>query len=255
MSAPEVRGRSGEIDAAAEARQWLLSTTTATLSTIAAEAEVAGWPFGSLAPFALGGDGTPIVLLSEIAQHTKNLRRDPRVSLFVREPSASGDPQAGWRVTVLGRARPLERHELEEAHARYCARVPDAPSYFGTHDFSYFALDPVRVRAIGGFGAIRWLAGDAILRDPLGGGLREAAPGIVSHLNTDHEDALRAIVAATGTPPGRARVRSVDRAGFLVETTSPDALRYVGFGREIEAADAREIFVALARDARAKLSG
>lgn len=255
MSAPGIRGPSGEIDPAAEVRHWLLSATTATLCTIAAEAEIAGWPFGSLTPFALGGDGTPIVLLSEIAQHTRNLRRDPRVALFVRDPSAAGDAQASWRVTVLGRARSLEPEELEEAHARYCARVPDAPSYFGTHDFSYFALDPVRVRAIGGFGAIRWLAGDVVRRDPLGGGLREVAPGIVSHLNTDHEDALRAIVAATGTLPARARVRSVDRAGFLVETTSPDALRYVGFPREIVAADAREIFVALARDARAKVSG
>ena len=164
------------MDPGAEVRQWLLSATTATLCTLAAEAEIAGWPFGSLAPFALGGDGTPVVLLSELAQHTKNLRRDPRVALFVR--------------------------------------------------------------------------------DPLGAGLREAAPGIISHMNADHEDALRAIVAATtGTLPARARIRRVDRVGFLADTTSPDALRYVGFGREIEGAEAREVFVALVRAARAKVSG
>ena len=250
----EIRGQSGVIDPAAEVRQWLLSATTATLCTLAAEAEVRGWPFGSLAPFALGRDGTPVVLLSEIAQHTKNLRRDPRVALFVRDPSPTGDEQASWRVTVLGRARSLEQPELEEVHARYCARVPNAPSYFGTHDFTYFALDPLRVRAIGGFGSIRWLAGGAVLRDPLGGGLGEAAAVIVSHMNADHEDALRAIVAAaTGALPARARIRSVDRTGFLVDTTSPDALRYVGFGREIEAAEAREVFVALAHDARARI--
>ena len=244
------------IDPAAEVRQWLLSATTATLCTLAAEPEVRGWPFGSLAPFALGRDGTPIVLLSEIAQHTKNLRRDPRVALFVRDPAATGDAQASWRVTVLGRARSLEQPEVEEAHARYRARVPSAPSYLGTHDFTYFAIDALRVRAIGGFGAIRWLAGGAILRDPLGGGLGEAAAAIVSHMNADHEDALRAIVAATaGTLPARARIRSVDRAGLLVDTTSPDALHYVGFGREIEAAEAREVFVALAHDARARFSG
>jgi len=244
------------MDPGAEVRQWLLSATTATLCTLAAEAEIAEWPFGSLAPFALGGDGTPVVLLSELAQHTKNLRRDPRVALFVRDPSAAGDAQASWRVTVVGRARSLGQSELEEAHARYCARVPNAPSYLGTHDFTYFALDPLRVRAIGGFGAIHWLAGGAVLRDPLGGGLREAAPEIISHMNADHEDALRAIVAATtGTLPARARIRQVDRAGFLADTTSPDALRYVGFGREIEGAEAREVFVALVRDARAKVSG
>lgn len=255
MSPPEIRGQGGALDAATQVRQWLLSATTGTLCTLAAEADVLGWPFGSLAPFALGGDGTPLVLLSEIAQHTKNLRRDPRVALFVRDPSAAGDAQARWRVTVLARARSLGQPELEEAHARYCARVPNAPSYLGTHDFTYFALDPVRVRAIGGFGAIRWLGGDAVLRDPLGGGLREAAPGIVSHMNADHEEALRTIVSATtGTVPARARMRRVDRTGCLVDTTSPDALRHIGFGREIEAAEARDVFVALARDARAKSS-
>jgi len=244
------------MDPGAGVRQWLLSATTATLCTIAAETEIAGWPFGSLAPFALGSDGTPILLLSELAQHTKNLRRDPRVALFVRDPSATGDAQASWRATVVGRVRSLAQPELEEAHARYCARVPNAPSYLGTHDFTYFALDPLRVRVIGGFGAIHWLAGDAVLRDPLGGGLREAASWIISHMNADHEEALRAIVAATtGTAPARARIRRVDRAGFLVDTTSPDALRYVGFGREIEGAEAREAFVALVSDARAKVSG
>ena len=241
------------VDAAAEVRHWLLSVGTATLSTLAAERDVAGWPFGSLAPFALSENGTPIVLLSEIAQHTKNLRRDPRVSLFVRDPHASGDAQASWRVTVLGRARALGQDDpaLEEVHARYRERVPNAPSYLGTHDFSYFALEPVRVRAIGGFGAIRWLEPDAILRDPLGGGLREAAPGILAHMNADHEDALRAIVAAaTGTSPVRTRMTAIDRAGFLVRSEAPDELRYIPFEREIEAGEAREVFVNLTRAAR-----
>lgn len=243
-------------DPGTEVRRWLLSATTATLCTLAAEAEIAGWPFGSLAPFALGADGTPLLLLSALAQHTKNLRRDPRLALFVRDPAPAEDAQASWRVTVLGHARPLEQPELEEAHARYCARVPNAPSYLGTHDFTYFALDPLRVRAIGGFGAIRWLAGEAVLRDPLSGGMREAAPGIIAHMNADHEESLRTIVAAgTGILPARARMQAIDRAGFLVATTSPDALRYVGFGREIDPADAREVFIALVRDARAKVSG
>jgi len=83
-----------------------------------------------------------------------------------------------------------------------------------------------------------------------------AARGILSHVNADHEEGLKEIVAAaTGTRPARARLRSIDRTGILVDTTSPDALRYIGFGREIEAAEAREIFVELVRDARAKVPG
>ncbi|MGH9886633.1 MAG: HugZ family protein [bacterium] len=240
-------------DPGADVRHWLLSASIATLSTIAAEREVAGWPFGSLAPYALRADGTPVILLSEIAQHTKNLRRDPRLSVFVCDPRPAGDPQASWRVTILGRARPLERDEpgLEEIQARYRERVPNAPSYLGTHDFTYFALEPVRVRAIGGFGAIRWLEPDSIRRDPHGEGLGEAAAGILSHMNADHADALRAIVtAATGTCPARAQMSAIDRAGFLVRCEAPDELRYIAFGREIEAREAREVFVNLTRAAR-----
>ena len=240
-------------DPGATVRHWLLSESKATLSTLASEHDVLGWPFGSLAVFALRADGTPVVLLSEIAQHTKNLRRDARVSLFVSDPHATGDPQASWRVSVLGRARALAQPDdgLEEVHARYRERVPAAASYLGTHDFTYFAIEPVRVRAIGGFGAIRWLEPGAILRDPLGGGLRESAARILEHMNADHEEALRTIVAAaTGTLPSRARITSLDRAGFLVRTEAPDELRYVGFGREIEAREAREVFVNLARAAR-----
>src|SRR6185503_12673883 len=211
--------------------------------------DVEGWPSGSLAPYATAGDGRPIVLLSEIAQHTKNLRRDPRVSLFVANPAPPGDAQASWRVTVLARARQIEKAEIDEAHARYSERVPSASSYFGAHDFTYFTLDPVRVRAIGGFGAIHWLPGDAVLRDPLGAGLREVAAWIVAHMNHDHAEALRAIVAArTGTLPATARMLSVDRTGFLVQT--PEGLRHVGFGREVEASEAREVLVELTRAAR-----
>lgn len=236
-------------DPAIEARQWLLSAATATLCTLAAEPEVEGWPFGSLVPYALAANGTPIVLLSGIAQHTRNVRRDPRVSLFVADPAPAGDAQASWRVTVLGNARPVAAGEVEEAHARYCERVPSAPGYFGTHDFSYFAIEPARVRAIGGFGAIHWLPGDSVLRDPLGGGMREAAPGIIAHVNGHHGDALRAIVGArSGAPPATARMLSVDRTGFLVKT--PEGLRHVGFGREIDASDVRDVFVELAHSAR-----
>ena len=90
-----------------DVRAWLLGASNATLCTLAAEPEIAGFPFGSLAPYALRADGTPFVLISAIAQHTRNLARDPRCSLFVRDPraEAGGDAQATWRVTVVARAR------------------------------------------------------------------------------------------------------------------------------------------------------
>jgi len=238
-----------------DVRDWLLAAGNATLCTLAAEPEIAGFPFGSLAPFALRGDGTPVVLISAIAQHTKNLARDPRCSLFVRDPAAEAvsDAQATWRVTVLARAARLDASgdALEELHARYAARVPDAPGYGSAHDFAFWQLAPVRVRAIGGFGAIRWLPPDAILCDPLARGWREAAPNVIAHMNDDHETALRDIVAVrSGARPERASITAVESAGFLVRASAPDGLHYIAFGREVDASEAREAFVRLARAAR-----
>jgi len=238
-----------------EARQWLLAVSNATLCTQAAEPEIAGFPFGSLTPFALRADGTPFVLISAIAQHTRNLARDPRCSLFVRDPAAEagGDAQATWRVTVVARAQRADASggALEELHARYVARVPGAPGYGSAHDFAFWTLAPLKVRAIGGFGAIRWLPPDAILCDPLGRGWREAAPRVIAHMNADHESALRDIVAARfGVRPERAQISAVEPAGFLVRARAPDGLHYVPFGRELDASEARDGFVRLARASR-----
>lgn len=239
-----------------DARAWLLEASNATLCTLAAEPEIAGFPFGSLTPFALRADGTPFVLISAIAQHTKNLTRDPRCSLFVRDPrgdSSGGDAQASWRVTVLARAERLDPQgeELEELHARYAARVPDAPGYGSAHDFAFWALPPVKVRSIGGFGAIRWLPPDAILRDPLGLGWREGAARVIEHMNADHEAALLDIAAArAGARPEHARITAVETAGFLVRTSATDSLVYVPFGRDVEAREARDVFVKLAKGSR-----
>lgn len=244
-----------------EIRDWLFTAPDATLSTLAAEPGIEGFPFGSLTPFALRADGTPFVFLSAIAQHTKNLLRDPRCSLFVRDPASAsglavgraGDAQASWRLTVVANARRIDAAgpELEELSARYAARVPAAPRYDATHDFAYWALEPLRLRAIGGFGAIRWAEPEALRTDPLGLGWREGAAFVIEHMNADHADALCDIVAArVGDRPAEARITAVETAGFLVRTRAPDALHYVPFGRDVAAKEARDVFVALARAAR-----
>ncbi len=252
-----VAGNSRQTRPMTDIRSALFTTRDATLCTLAAEPGIEGFPFGSLTPFALRADGTPFVFLSAIAQHTKNLARDPRCSLFVRDPvaaaEASGDAQASWRLTVVARASRIAPAgaELEELFARYAARVPGAEAYGETHDFAFWALEPLRIRAIGGFGAIRWEEPSALRVDPLGEGWREGGAFVIDHMNTDHEDALRDIIAArVGERPGRAQITAVETAGFLVRTEAPDALRYVPFGRDVAAKEARDVFVALARAAR-----
>ena len=235
------------------ARNWLLSTPHAVLSTTSAQEGLEGWPFGSVVPFALSPSGAPFLLIAGIAQHTKNLRRDPRASLLVRDPAPNGDPQSTWRLTLLGRMNPLSSGDerIEERMARYRERVPDAPGYSEAHSFEIWEMEPERVRFIGGFGRIAWLDAASIRRDPTGSDFAGAAPRIVEHMNADHEDALRSIWASRrGVEPGQARIVEVDPAGFLVATRDPDDLGYISFGREIEASEAREVFVELTRRAR-----
>jgi heme iron utilization protein len=68
-------------------------------------------------PYSLDDQGRPIFLISTMAMHTQNLQADPRASLFVTEPGASGDPLGASRVTLMG---PLSefRNQIWPLHAR-----------------------------------------------------------------------------------------------------------------------------------------
>ena len=221
-----------------DVRAWLLGATNATLCTLAAEPEIAGFPFGSLAPFALRGDGTPFVLISAIAQHTRNLARDPRCALFVRDPNAESgkDAQATWRVTVS--ARGVE-DGADSSSARY-ARAPERAT----------AAHKLR-RQLAGDRAVWQRARSARGRRHSGDHWpRLARPVVIEHMN---ETTRRCVTSSRRAPAcNRARANHlVETSGFLLRTGAPEALHYVEFGREVAAREAREVFVELARSSRA----
>jgi len=135
-----------------EARHGLLSTHGL---------EPAGIPYGSLVLVAATEEGLPVLLVSTLAQHTKNLVVDGRASLLVLEPTA-GDPQQAARATLLGTARRLEGEEEAAAKGRYLAVHPDAERYFEL-DFKLWALTPTEARYVGGFGAAAWVSGSELL--------------------------------------------------------------------------------------------
>ena len=169
----------------AEARALLSAAYQGVLSTHSQD--MPGFPFGSVAPYCLDADGCPLLLISDIAQHTKNLRADARSSFIVMQ--GGEDIQAGARLTLVGDCRPLPPENVEAAAARYYRYFPEARDFHRTHDFHFFRLVPARCRYIGGFGRIHWLAADAVLRANPFTAEREA--GIVGHMNDDHADALR----------------------------------------------------------------
>lgn len=254
---------------AALARHWLLNSHSGTLCTLARAPGLQGWPFGSIVPFAVDGHGAPLVLIAEIAEHTKNAEADSRVSLFVSERRDDADPQAGWRLNLAGHLtrlraareqprRPASREEvvgddvLAGLRARYVERVPAALAYAAEHDFFLWRLDVVRVRNIAGFGRIYWVEGPDMLRDPLGAGLDAAKAGALAHMNADHgENLVEMVRGLCSFTPASALMVDVDRAGMMVRTQGPDRQIYFSFGREIEAKDLRHAVIEVLQRARA----
>lgn len=144
------------MSAASEAREFLRSTRNGVLSTHSAR--FAGYPFGSIAPFVLDDEGNPLILISTLAEHTKNIMADPHVSLIVFNP-ASPDMQAGARLTLLGEARLADKQE-GALRDRYLSSFPQAVQYFDMHDFSFYCIVVQQARFIGGFGKIHWVSGE-----------------------------------------------------------------------------------------------
>ncbi len=116
----------------------------------------AGWPFASVVAFALSEGNQPLLLLSALAEHTRNLREDPRASLFIQDETAA-DPQAGARATLLGRVQPVADAELPSATDLYLTRHPQAARYLALPDFRFYVLHPSEARLIAGFGDMGWV--------------------------------------------------------------------------------------------------
>lgn len=172
---------------AAIARRIMRQTDRAVLSTLQpAEA----WPYASLVLTALDVDATPLLLISTLAQHTRNIAAHPRVALLFDGTAGFAQPLEGPRVTVLGRAEPttLPRHR-----ARYLARHPDAEGYAQFSDFAVYRITVLRAHLVAGFGAIHWIGAADLLSDvTTATALIDAEPAIVAHMNQDHSAALDA---------------------------------------------------------------
>jgi putative heme iron utilization protein len=148
-------------DLAARARALLHRQQQGVLSTISVHRP--GYPYGSLTPYALSRRGAPLILVSALAAHTHNLRADPRASLFVGADDPSGDPQAGTRLSVLGRFARVDAADEPDARARYAQQLPRAAANAQTPDFQLWEMTIEEVRLVAGFGQIAWLDGGAIV--------------------------------------------------------------------------------------------
>jgi hypothetical protein len=195
-----------------------------------------GDPYCSLVNVATTAAGAPILLLSQLAIHTKNILADPRVSLMLDERKP-GDPLEGARVMLMGTAAVTED---PEARRRYLARHPDAEMYAGFKDFAFYEMTLKGAHLVAGFGRIVDLTAGDLLTD-VGGAeaLLAAEPDAIAHMNADHADACRLYATRLlGAPDGAWRCvgcdpegldlqldRSARRLAFPQRVGSPGALR------------------------------
>lgn len=227
-----------------DARRFTRGQQAGVLSTLSQRVE--GFPFGSVAPFVLDHAGCPVILISTLAEHTKNLDADPRCSLIVQP--FSPDMQTVGRVTILGQAQRLP--DKDALGPRYLRYHPQAEAYFAMHDFHFYRITPVRVRWIGGFGKIHWVEPANYLLEETP--LAAAETGIVTHMNADHADNLRAYCQHVhGVNTAAASMLGIDPDGFDLRTQEGATLRF-GFDTQVCSAEAaRHALVALAQAARA----
>ena len=234
-------------------RTLLAASTDGALSTIAREP--AGHPFGSVVTFVVDDRGCPLVLMSTMAEHARNLDADDRASLLVTAGGDGAGRLAAARATLTGPCRRVPDDEQETATAAYRAGHPDA-FWADFPDFFVARLEPVSIRWVRGFGEMGWVDVDEY-PDAVPDPVAPAEAGIVEHMNDDHADAL---VEITVHELGLVDVASVtqlscDRYGFEVRIIHDDervAFGRIGFDEVLDdAADARGAMVRLTRAARA----
>ena len=231
------------MDPAREARKLLHARDFGVLAT--QSREVPGYPFGSITPYVLDDDGQPLLLIASIAQHTRNIAADPRVSLTIWEDGLA-DPQAGARLTWIGDAARTGGGDAS-ARARYLRYFPSSAGHFDAHDFSLYRILLKRGRFIGGFGSIHWIEPAAMrLANPL----LSAEAGIIAHMNGDHGGALRSYCRA---------FKKLEVSDAVMVGIDPEGFDVLADGRRVRfdfeqpvhsAEEVRKAMVALARAAR-----
>jgi hypothetical protein len=207
-----------------------------------------GWPYPSLVLTACAHDGSPLLLISTLAEHTKNAAKDSRVGLLIDGTAGLDNPLTGARVSLIGR---LERDSVPDHTARYVARHPDADAYAGFADFGLYRLAVERAHLVAGFGAIHWIDGADFAFDTAEtGALAATEADIVGHMNDDHGEAVQLYATA---------LLGLDGEGWSLTGVDPEGcdLRRGGatarlpFDRIVAGPDeARAALVALGRKAR-----
>ena len=176
-----------DFDAAKLARSLLRRSRQGALATLTPGS---GDPYCSLVNVASHPDGSPILLISRLALHTRNLLGDARLSLMLDE-RAEGDPLEGSRIMLAGQAEQAGGDDVAMLRRRYLNAHPSSEVFVNFKDFSFFRIWPTGAHLVAGFGRIVDLKPALFLTDISdAASLLEAEPGVVDHMNADHREAM-----------------------------------------------------------------
>ncbi len=225
----------------------------ATLCTISTKSE--GYPYGSYVTYAMH-EGDPIFLLSQLAEHTKNLNQNSKTSLLIAE-TGEGNPLALGRVTLVGECREITGEDRDAAKHAFLEAHESASVYADWEDFAFFRLSVDSVRYIGGFGRMSWVSGSR-WGDAEADPVDEFSEDIITHMNEDHADALvlycKAMSKAIDT--SEAVMTAIDRYGFEMMATTESGKKPIrlAFSNDVKNSDeARVELVKLVKQARSIL--
>jgi len=238
-----------DFDPSRFARSLLRRSRQGALATLMAGS---GDPYCSLVNVASHPDGSPILLISRLALHTRNILADSRVSLMLDE-RAEGDPLEGARIMLAGWAEEATDGDVEILRRRYLNAHPSAQAFVEFKDFSFFRVHPLSAHLVAGFGRIVDLKPAQFLAD-IGdaAALLEAEPGAVEHMNEDHREAMNLYATKLlGAASADWRCTGCDPDGMDMQAGAT-TLRLDFPERVTGGTELRKMLVRLAGEARAK---
>jgi heme iron utilization protein len=238
-----------EGDSATACRRLMRRQTHAALATSLPDSAGAR-PYSSLVALAFDYDASPLLMLSDLAQHSRNIATDARVSLLfdgAARDHPSGDPLASPRLSLIGTAARCDDGQLL---ARFTARHPSSAAYAGFADFRLYRVAIERGHLVAGFGRISWIEAADLRFTGEATALAAAEPVIVAHMNADHAEAVALFASRLLHRAGYGwRMTGIDPEGIDLRRDEETA-RLDFVGPVPDPAAARQALVGLAAQAR-----
>ena len=213
------------------------------LSTISKQ--IKDYPFGSFVTYVSSASRDVYLYLSDLAEHTENLRYKSQSSLTVFKLNEKGDIQNSARLTLIGDLDDVPDDEIENCRNRFYSLLPESKKYQTMHDFKFYKLQVKSARWIGGFGQIGWLEKEIWDCNP---SWKKEEFKIIDHMNDDHQNTVTAALKAQhGIDESDPRIEFLCIDGYYALTST--GYYFISFPRPaITVKDYREVLIELAKD-------